>query len=57
MAARGHTMPLLNEARPHAPEQRRPLAPLPPLVMVAIGAAAVLLAAIWIGSCLLLQSN
>jgi hypothetical protein len=36
------------------PERREPLAPA---LKVVVGVSALLLAAIWIGSCLLLQSN
>ena len=52
MAPRGHTMPMMNE--PPAPPQPQKLSPA---VIAAIAVAAVLLSAIWIGSCLLLQSS
>ena len=54
MAPRGHTMPMINDTSPQPPARREPLAPA---VVIAIAVAALLLSAIWIGSCLLLQSN
>jgi hypothetical protein len=54
MPPRGQTMPMIHEPMPHASAPREPLAPA---LKVAIGVAAALLAAIWIGSCLLIQSS
>jgi hypothetical protein len=48
-------MPMING--PTAAQQPERREPLPPALKVAIGAAALLLAALWIGSCHLLQSN
>ena len=48
-------MPMFNGPMSPPPEPRRE--PLAPALKVAVGVAALLLAAIWIGSCLLLQAN
>ena len=57
MAPRLHTMPMISEPpppRPRAlPQQREPLAPA---LLVVIVVAALLLSAIWIGTCSLLQT-
>ena len=45
---------MINDASPQQPARREPLAPA---VVIAIAVAALLFSAIWIGSCLLLQSS
>jgi serine/threonine-protein kinase len=56
MAPRGHTMPMMNDhvPQPRAAQAREPLAPA---LIVVIVVAALLLSAIWIGTCSLLQAS
>ena len=54
---RGYAMPMMNGPLPQPPPAPGPRQPLTPGVIVAITIGALLLGALWIGSCLMLRSS